>query len=221
MSVTCPICSWQGECFSPAGLVPRPNALCSQCGALERHRLLWLYLQRRTTFFFASLKVLHIAPEPILQKKFSALPNLEYISADLESQIAMRKFDITAIPFEDNTFNVIICYHVLEHIQDDANALRELFRVLKPNGWALLQSPWDRHREVTYEDPAITTPEARWRAFGQKDHVRIYGRDYIQRIESAGFRLNLDEFAGEMPVSEVNRYGIKSNEILFLGRKAK
>jgi SAM-dependent methyltransferase len=219
MPVICPICSWQGESFSPAGLIPRPNALCPQCGALERHRLLWLYLKRRTDFFFARLKVLHIAPEPIFQKNFSNLSNLEYISADIASDIAMRMFDITAIPFPENTFDVIICYHVLEHIVDDKKAMRELFRVLKPAGWGILQSPWERERETTYEDPTITTPDARTRAFGQKDHVRIYGRDYVDRLSEAGFIPIRDEFAGEMPASEVKRYGIRSSESLFLCHK--
>lgn len=215
MVVECPCCGWQGEEFLPAGVIPRPNALCPGCGLVERHRLLWLYLQKRTVFLTAKLKVLHFAPEAFLEKEFNAMSNLDYISGDIKPSKAMRKVDITDILFKDRTFDVILCYHVLEHVQNDRKALRELYRILKPNGWAILQSPVNQKLEKTYEDPTITSPEDRLKHFNQKDHVRIYGRDFKKRIEEVGFWVKLDDFVQELGEETVERYRLNINEKIF------
>ncbi|NQS98634.1 MAG: methyltransferase domain-containing protein [candidate division Zixibacteria bacterium] len=220
MSVECPCCGWLGEEFLPAGIVPRPNALCPGCGLVERHRLLWLYLRERTDFFTAKLKVLHIGPEGFFEKAFSAMSNLDYISGDIKSSKAMRKVDITDISFGDHSFDVILCYHVLEHVQEDRKALRELYRVLKPNGWAILQSPVDQRLEKTYEDPTITTPEDRLKHFHQKDHVRIYGIDFKNRIEGAGFILKLGDFVQELGEETVKRFRLNINERIYYCTKS-
>jgi len=135
----CPCCDGCFRKFLFFGAKPRPNARCPRCGSLERHRLLWLYLRNKINFFSDHLKVLDIAPIHFFQKKCKKLKNLDYISADISSPIAMIKMDITDINLHDNQFDCIICYHVLEHILDDEKAMRELFRVLKPGGWAILQ----------------------------------------------------------------------------------
>ena len=174
-------------------------------------------MNQKTEFFSARLRVLHFAPEDLFQRTFRALPNLEYISADLENPSAMVKMDITDIRFDDDSFDVIMCIHVLEHIIDDRKAMRELFRVLKKGGWAILQTPIER--ETTYEDPGIVTPRERKRAFGKEDHVRKYGRDYVDRLEEAGFEVEEYPYGRELSEEELREYGFDGEEILFICRK--
>ena len=197
----------------------RKNALCPRCGSFGRHRLLWLYLQNRTNLFNGKLRVLHFAPEYIFHKKLSALSNLEYISVDLEMPLARIKIDITSIPFEDNYFDAVLCVHVLEHILDDKKAMLELFRVLKPGGWAVLQSPVDYSREVTFEDPAIISPSDRKQFFGQADHVRVYGRDYKNRLESVGFFVREEPYAKELGEGLAAHYCLEEDEMISVCTK--
>ena len=213
--VHCPCCNGVFPAFIAGGPNLRPNAYCPRCGSLERHRLLWLFLREKTNFFSANLKVLHVAPEKIFQEAFKMLPNLDYISADLASPLAMIKMDVTDIQFADNTFDVIICSHVLEHVPGDRKAMRELLRVLKPGGWAILQVPIDMTRAETFEDPGITDPAERQRLFGQDDHVRWYGRDYGERLRESGFEVNVQSFAREMSPESVQRTGIVLDEDIF------
>ena len=182
--VMCPCCGWRFRQFLPGGVVvQRANALCPKCGSLERHRLLWLYIKNKTDFFKRNSKVLHFAPESIFARHFRRLPQLDYITADLSSPRVRTKADIMNIPCKDNSFDVVLCNHVLEHVADDQKAIREICRVLNPNGWAILQSPIDTRRAKTFEDPTIVSPEERERAFGQHNHVRMSGRDYKDRLE--------------------------------------
>jgi SAM-dependent methyltransferase len=171
-----------------------------------------MYLKNRTGFFSEKLTVLEIAPIDSLQNIFRNLKNLTYVSADLTSPIAMMKMDITETGQPDNRYDCIICYHVLEHIPDDEKAMRELFRILKPGGWAIVQSPVEYGREKTFEDPAIVTPEQREKSFGQHDHVRIYGRDYQERLTKAGFTVLPDDYAQTLTEHEVKRYSILTSE---------
>lgn len=214
-AVHCPCCNGFFPRFIAGGPVLRPNACCPRCGSLERHRLLWLYLQEKTDFFTSRLSVLHVAPEAVFQEKFKRLTNLDYLSADIASPLAMIQMDITEIPFPDNTFDVILCSHVLEHIPDDRRAMAEIFRVLKPGGWAILQVPIDMKREVTYEDPTITEPEERRRHFGQDDHVRWYGKDYGERLSSAGFDVSVRDFAAALPAETLRTCGILPQEKIY------
>lgn len=214
--VMCPCCRWRFRSFLPAGIiVKRANALCPRCGSLERHRLLWLYLKDRTDFFENSHRVLHFAPESIFVRHFRRMPQLDYITADLSSPRASTKADITNIPCKDNSFDVVLCNHVLEHVADDQKAMREICRVLSPNGWAILQSPIDTRRAKTFEDPTITSPEDRERAFGQHNHVRMYGRDYKKRLEKAGFRVKVDSYARDLETHIVSKYGLPDEEIYY------
>jgi len=182
----CPVCGRSSRRFRRFGTVPREDAQCAHCGALERQRLLWLFLQRKTDFFDGTpKKMLHVAPEPTLESRFRKQLGPGYLSADLFNPRAMVRMDIADIQYDDQSFDVIYCSHVLEHVQDDLQAMRELFRVLSSNGWAILLVPITS--EKTFEDPSITDPAERLKAFGQEDHVRKYGPDYVERLRSAGF----------------------------------
>jgi predicted SAM-dependent methyltransferase len=195
------------------------NEQCPRCDSWKRQRVLWLYLKNYTNFFREPLKVLHFAPEYCLQKKFKKQPNLDYISADLFSSLAMTKIDITDIPYPDNTFDVILCSHVLEHIPDDRKAMKELLRVLKPTGWAILQVPIDRKRDKTFEDPAVTSPQERERLFGQHDHVRFYGRDYQDRLRDAGFVVEVNNYIKDLEDETVEKYSLDKQEDIYLCKK--
>lgn len=216
--VICPCCGGQFRRFLTGGSdTPRKNARCPGCGSLERHRLLWLYLINRTTVWSQKITLLHVAPERVLQRLFRGVPTIKYVSGDLDSPLAMLSMDLTSIPFRAAAFDVVLCNHVLEHVLDDRKAMRELLRVLKPGGWAILQVPIKCER--TFEDPTVTTPEERLKVFGQRDHVRIYGRDFEERLASAGFQVTVERYAGEFDQASVNRYGLMLDDDIYLCTK--
>lgn len=214
--VACPVCHHSFRSFLPYGRQARSNALCPHCLSLERHRMIWLFLQNETSFFEQPLQVLHIAPEACFIHRFEKLHAKGYLTADLESPLAKVKMDVHAIPFEDNRFDVVFCNHVLEHVADDRKAMSELYRVLVPGGFAILQIPlFYPLPETTFEDPSITTPAAREKAFGQSDHVRLYGKDYADRLRSAGFTVNEIKYAEQLPQAEVTKYALPLDEPVF------
>jgi len=206
--------------FLPYGYEnPRENVLSPSTLSLERHRLLWLYLKNETNFFKENLKVLHFAPEQSFYSRFKKLTNLEYTTTDLNSPLADVKADICNLPFEDNSFDVILCNHVLEHISDDTKAMRELFRILKPGGWGVLQIPQDLKRATTFEDDSITNKKERAKIFGQYDHVRIYGLDYFEKLRSIGFKVNEVNYTKELPSTAINKYRLAKGEIIPVVQK--
>ena len=211
--VICPCCNSRFPKFLPYGHgeTPRPNAECPGCGALERHRMTALYLKRRTDLFRDRLSLLDIAPHPSLLRLFSALDNVDYVSADLQSPLAMVKTDICKMPFPSGCFDAVMCMHVLEHVPDDRQGMAELFRVMKPAGWAIIQVPIESHRAGTFEDPSVTRPEDRERVFHQHDHVRIYGRDYKDRLAAAGFAIDIVSYPAELTAELIVKYGLKTN----------
>lgn len=192
----------------------RENVLSPSTLSLERHRLLWLYLKNETDFFTAPKKVLHFAPEQAFYKRFRKQKNLDYTTTDLNSPLADVKADICNLPFEDNSFDVILCNHVLEHIPDDTKAMQELYRILKPNGMAVLQIPQDLARETTFEDNSITDKKERAKIFGQYDHVRIYGRDYFDKLRSIGFRVIEEDYTKKISPELVDKYRLAKGEII-------
>jgi len=201
--------------FLPYGYeYPRENVLSPSTLSLERHRLLWLYLKEETDFFKAPLRVLHFAPEQAFYKRFRKQANLEYVTTDLNSPLADVKADICNLPFEDNQFDVILCNHVLEHIPEDRRALSELYRVMKPGGWGIFQVPQDLARETTFEDASITDREERRKVFGQYDHVRIYGRDYFDILQEAGFEVHPIDFTTTLEPGTIDRYRLASAELI-------
>jgi SAM-dependent methyltransferase len=220
-NVTCPVCGKSFRKFLPYGRInPRPNALCPSCMSLERHRLIWLYLKERSNFFDQKLQVLHIAPEACFINRFEKIHGDGYITADIESPLAKVKMDIHQIPFKDNTFDVVLCNHVLEHVDDDIKAMSEIARVLKPHGFGILQVPFfNPIPEVTYQDKTITDAKAREAAFGQDDHVRKYGKDYLSRIERAGMTAVEDNFVNTLDALTVRKFGLAAGEMIYKGVK--
>lgn len=196
MAVFCPLCEHDFDKFLDYN--HRENAKCPKCESLERQRLLWIFLKNNKSIFNKEqIRLLHFAPESCLQNKFSSMKNIVYIPVDLDpkkyqnKKTDVLKMDITDIKLPNNLIDLIVCIHVLEHIVDDRKAMAELFRVLKPNGVALLMIPLRKSFDKTYEDPTIISPEDRLKHFGQKDHVRIYGNDFITRLEETGFVVNV------------------------------
>ncbi|KAB5486519.1 MULTISPECIES: class I SAM-dependent methyltransferase [Flagellimonas] len=206
--------------FLPYGYEnPRENVLSPSTLSLERHRLLWLYLKNETDFFTKPLKLLHFAPEQAFYKRFRRLRNIAYTTTDLNSPLADVKADICNLPFEDNAFDVILCNHVLEHIPNDTKAMQELYRVMKPGGWGIFQIPQDLKRENTFEDDTITDKKERAKIFGQYDHVRIYGRDYFDKLRSMGFTVEEVDYTSVLPKEDVEKYRLAKGEIIPLVRK--
>ena len=192
----------------------RNNVLSPSTLSLERHRLLWLYLKNETDFFTAPKKVLHFAPEQAFYKRFRKQANLDYTTTDLYSPLADVKADICNLPFEDNSYGLILCNHVLEHISDDTKAMQELYRVMKPGGMGILQIPQDLSRETTFEDDSITDPKERAKIFGQYDHVRVYGRDYFDKLRSIGFRVVEEDYTKRLDPRDVERFCLAKGEII-------
>ena len=203
--------------FLPYGYgTQRENALSPSTLSLERHRLLWLFLKEETDFFTSTKKqkTLHIAPEQCFLDLFRKQHNLEYITSDIESPIADVKADICNLPFKDNEFDVVFCNHVLEHITDDTKAMQELYRVLKPGRFGIFQIPQDLNREKTFEDNTITDRKERARIFGQYDHVRVYGRDYFDRLRNVGFKVDEVNYTQKITPEKLERFCLMKNEIL-------
>lgn len=212
---TDPIDGKRFRTFLPYGYEsPRDNVLSPSTLSLERHRLLWLFLKKKTKFFEDKLTVLHFAPEQAFIKRFKALKNIKYTTTDLDSPLADVKADICNLPFKTNSFDVIFCNHVLEHIPDDKKAMEELFRILKPGGWGIFQIPQDLKREHTFEDDTITDQKERAKIFGQYDHVRIYGLDYFDKLRSIGFKVDEINFTATLTDKEINRYRLAKGEII-------
>ena len=197
----------------------RDNVLSPSTYSLERHRLLWLYLKNETSFFKAKLKVLHFAPESALMNQFKKLKNLSYDTIDLNSPIADIKADICDLPFLDNSYDFILCNHVLEHIVDDNKAIRELYRVLKKNGIGIFQVPIDYNRDTTFEDFSVTNKKERNKLFGQYDHVRIYGLDFFDRLQKAGFSVERCEYTSKLSKEDIIKFCLPKKEIIPICRK--
>jgi len=180
---------------------------------------MWLYLKEKTTFFQNPLKVLHIAPEQCFLKRFRKLKNLQYHTGDLESPIADYKFDVQYIPFENNSYDIVICNHVLEHVPNDKKAMSEILRILKPGGFAILQVPVDFHKQKTFEDNTITDKKERARIFGQYDHVRVYGIDYPERLKEAGFAIDEPNYCNVLEEDIKIKYSINYSDFMFACKK--
>ena len=197
----------------------RETVVCPNCGSWDRERHIFLYLKNKTNVFNKQLRLLHVAPESQLKKFFLKCESLDYVTADLSKPDVMVKIDIMNIQFEENSFDVILCNHVLEHVDDDKKAMDELYRILKPEGFAILQVPISYAISKTYENPNAITPEQREKEFGQFDHVRLYGKDYGDSLTASGFTLEKWNFIKAMGKEEGKKFGLMENEDLFIVRK--
>ena len=221
----CPICGCERRKFLPYGYGKvREDALCPKCLSLERHRLLWHYLMNndKERERFQSLPtILHIAPEVCLMKEFKRMYKsapFSYITADLESPLADMHFDVQSIPMKDNNVDIIICNHLLEHVESDHKALTELYRIMRKGGMGVMLAPIDYSRDNTFEDDTITDPKQRAEVFGQYDHRRIYGKDYLSRLAAAGFEAEEIDYAAEFSVSDRTKFSFGSDK-LYIVRK--
>ena len=202
----CPVCRSSIRGFLPFGLEHRPNAKCPVCGSLERHRLVYIYLQQKTDLFLSPVKkMLHVAPENCLAQIFKESRTIRYFSADI-APYAMAQMDLTRSIFTDNAFDVIFLCHVFPEVEDDEKAMHEVYRMLKPGGWAILQAPIVRTQ--TFEDPSAVGSNARIRAYGHPDVVRAYGLDYFDRLEKAGFRVHREKLSVQSDIVRAARFGI-------------
>lgn len=218
--VKCPVCEHTFRTFLPYGRKARSNALCPNCLSLERHRMMWLFLKNETSFFKKPFDVLHIAPELCFIDRFEKIHAEQYITADIESPLAKVKLDVHDIPFEENKFDVVFCNHVMEHVADDIKAMSEIYRVLKPGGFAILQVPlFYPLLDKTYEDDTIILPADREKAFGQSDHVRMYGKDYSDRLRSVGFKVDENRYFEKLPIKEVRKFALPLDEPIFYCQK--
>ncbi len=215
----CPVCESSISRFLPHYDSARPEARCPICRSLERHRLDWLYFQNMTDLFTEQPKhFLHVAPEQMFEKKFRSLHALSYTSVDLKERAADVRGDLSHLPFQEKTFDSIYCSHVLEHVPDDRQAMHELYNVLKPSGWAVIQVPITAQK--TLEDSSVTDPLLRAKLFGQHDHLRRYGFDFKERLEAAGFQVNVLRAESITTDEEsLNRMGVQANRTVFSCRR--
>jgi SAM-dependent methyltransferase len=209
-SVSCPCCGGEfGQFIRHRG---RPHAKCPRCGSLERHRMLWHFLEDRTDLFKGDRSLLHFAPEYSFLRRLKRTPGLRYVTADLDSPLADAHVDIMDLPFPDASFDAVMCSHVLEHVDDDRKALAEIRRVLRPGGWAILMTPIESGRATTLEDPDVVTPEERHRVYGQSDHARLYGRDFEGRVEAQGFTVRVEHHLDALEPQIVAREGLRRED---------
>jgi hypothetical protein len=213
-AVECPVCRSRFDAFAPAW--NRGQAICWRCGAHERHRALWLFLTTvRPELLDGARALLHFAPEHCLGSRLARRPGLRYVTADLDPEKGELQLDLTDLALDDESFDAILCSHVLEHIPDDRRAMAELHRVLDPAGWCVVMVPLDLDRPSTYEDFTITDPEERKVAFWQEDHVRVYAPDIQQRLEDAGFTVDV----WEPPAERRRPHGLLGADLVFCCRK--
>ena len=226
----CPFCKTNFKKFFPSGenseILKKYNVIgggyiessrCPRCYSNYRERLIYLYLKKNHSEIFKTKKILHIAPEKNLSKKL--YKNKNYITADLNSKFVDLNLDITNINIDNNSMDVIICNHVLEHIPNDILAMKELYRILKKNGFAILQVPISLDIHNTIEDSTIVTEDDRLLHFGQIDHVRIYGRDYIDRLKSVGFSVDIINCSEIFDLNTINKYQLLEKEQIYLCKK--
>ncbi len=220
--VYCDCCGSTFSAFAPFGEIKRKNAWCPKCESLERHRLLSMYLKNKTDIYQKQLKVLHVAPEVAFFDHLNSRKNLQYNPVDVYAHLypkGTKYLDILNTNLPDDSYDVIICNHVFQYIEDDRKAMRELYRIMKPGGWAIMQVPYDKSRKVTYEDSSITDPLERVKAFGLKEHVRSYGLDYADRLRETGFHVKVDDYTSEFTDEDIFKYGFWKGDPVFLCTK--
>jgi SAM-dependent methyltransferase len=217
-NVVCACCKSSFREFAPFGDNRRKNAWCPKCESLERHRLLWMYFENKTNLYKEPLKVLHVAPETVFFHLFKKQKNIEYHPGDIYNNLypeGTEYFDLLNHNLPDNSFDVIICNHVFQYIEDDKKAMESVYKLMKKGGWGIMQVPIDTTRKVTYEDYSITDPLEREKAFGLKEHVRYYSYDYADRLRAAGFNVTVDDYTSEFTDQEIHKYGFWKGDAVY------
>lgn len=213
--VVCPCC---GRSYRKFARFHGLNDQCPRCGSLMRQRAIALYLRDVLQVPETGGQVLHIGPAKALRDWLTSFPSVRYVSTDLDPHVADIEADVTDLPFRDESFDLIICLHVLEHVSDDKRAIHELHRVLRPGGKAVVQVPPSPF-EQTLEDERITDPAERERVFGQFDHVRLAGADYIERLAKPGFAVSREDHAATLDLQERNLYAVHAGEPFYVCEK--
>ena len=217
---TCPCCGWRLRAFTAGGasLKQRELSYCPRCNSKARHRRIWLFLGDQTNLFTDRLRLFEVSPKYSFARRFRKMKNISYVTGDLKRRPdSMLRMDMTSTPLSSNCVDALICVHVLEEIIKDKLAMNEMFQVLKPGGWALISVPTNMN-EKTYEDPSIVSPKERKLAFGEPAHVRVYGYDLADRLQSSGFNVMVD-LAEDVPLEKRARYGLRVDENIFFCRK--
>lgn len=220
--VICACCKSQFSKFAPFGETTRYNAWCPNCESLERHRLLWMYFEKETNLYTAPLKLLHIAPETVFFHRLKTHSNIDYFPCDIFPGLypkGTRFFDVLNHHLPDNSYDVIICNHVFQYIEEDRRAMKSLYQLMKPGGWGIMQVPINTAAKVTYEDPTITDPLEREKAFGLKEHVRYYSYDYADRLREAGFTVTVIDYTREFSDEEIFKYGFYKGDAIYFCTK--
>ena len=210
----CPVCGCSFSRFRDDW--NRPNAVCWRCGSHERHRLLWLYLERHPELLSSAGSLLHFAPEWCLEQRLRRVDGLRYVTADINPEKGELRLDITQLALADCSFGAILCSHVLEHVEADRAAMAELFRVLAVGGWAIVMVPLDVARTSTCEDASIRTRAERERVFGQWDHLRLYAPDIAGRLAAAGFEVSRERFVLSLGSELAARYGCIAQDEIYV-----
>src|ERR1017187_3334346 len=227
--IECPFCGGHFRRLRPAGFAypilvenrvvgatPRPNVVCPRCKSHDRERLLYLFIKNETRLLEEGGRVLHVAPEPQMRKALVRCGRVSYLSADLDATDAMVPADLLNMPFRDDWFDAVICNHVLEHVDDDRQGMREIRRVLKPGGWAILQVPIALALTRTIEDPSVKDESERIRGFGQRDHLRMYSpEDYPEGARESGFEVSIIPYAQKLGKELVARHALAGEEIIY------
>lgn len=220
--VYCPCCKSKFSEFAPFGGTRRKNAWCPECESLERHRLLWMYFENKTDLFKKPIQLLHVAPETIFYNRFIKTSSINYYPADKFNNMypaGTHYIDLLDINLPDERFDAIICNHVFQYIEEDKKAMKELYRVLKKGGWAIMQVPINKELKETFEDPTITDPKEKERVYGLKDHVRFYAMDYVDKLREAGFTVIADDYTAEFSDEDNFKYGFWKGDPIFFCRK--
>ena len=216
----CPCCGWRVRAFTAGGgsLRQRELSYCPRCNSKSRHRRIWLFLETHTNLFNGRLRLLEVGPKFSFARRFSRMTNVDYVAGDLKKHPnADLRFDVVSLPLCSGGFDALICMHVLEEVVNDQLAMDEIYRVLKPGGWAVVSVPTNMASK-TYEDWSIVKPAERHRAFGEPAHVRIYGYDLEDRLRSSGFEVRVD-LSNELPVEIRSKYGLRNDENIFFCKK--
>lgn len=225
----CPICGWSGKRFSPSfsNHCFYPDNKCPTCLSLPRHRLIWLYLKKKTDLLQDNkkLSILHIAPEQSLSARLKQIPHVSYVSLDKSHPRAIVKANIENLRFKDHSFDILVAILVLNYVKNDNRAIRELFRILKPGGWAIIQSGVARKLKTTISRNALKKNKQYlsnlYCYLLDPNCLRVYGQDYKNKFEDAGFSAKIDKYAFGLKPNTLAKFGLCRDDIYFFSKPIK